>query len=130
MLEIVVSAGMLLGQATKLLENEAVGKAVKGFMNWVGDAIGKTSAKEKITEIEGSLNVEQNIAALQSQLEFMLEDNHELQRQLAEKLAGIHELLKKEGIPLPAKTNTINISGERNIALQDINTQGNITIGS
>jgi hypothetical protein len=130
MLEIVVSAGVLLGQATKLLENETVAKAVKGFTNWVGEVIGKTFAKEKIIEIETSQNVEQDVAMLQSQLEFVLRGNSELQQQLAEKIAGLHELLKKEGIPLPTKTNTLNISGERNIALQDINTQGNITIGS
>jgi hypothetical protein len=128
MLELVALAGVVLNQANKLMENEAVGNAVKGVMNWIGGALGKPSASEKLQQIEVNQNVEENVNSIQSNLEFVLEDNKELQRQLAEKLEELQQLMQKEGIPMATKTNTMSITGNENISLQDINTQGNISI--
>ncbi|MBE0663320.1 MAG: hypothetical protein IH597_12750 [Bacteroidales bacterium] len=129
MMEIVALAGVVLNQANKLMENEAVGSAVKGVMNWIGGILGKPSASEKLQQIEVNENVEENVNSIKSNLEFVLEDNQELQRQLQAKLEELQQIMQKEGVPLATKTNTINISGNSNIAFQDINTKGNITIG-
>lgn len=128
MLELVALAGVVLNQANKLMENETVGNAVKGVMSWIGGALGKPSANEKLQQIEVNQNVEENVNSIQNNLEFVLEDNKELQRQLAEKLEELQQLMQKEGIPMATKTNTMNITGNENISLQDINTQGNISI--
>jgi len=127
-MEIIALAGVILSQANKLMENETVGKAVKGMMNWIGGILGKPSATEKLQQIEADQNIEANVNSIKANLEFVLEDNQALQAQLAEKLKELEQLMQKEGIPMPTKTNTMTITGNENIGFQDINTQGNITI--
>lgn len=128
MMELITLAGVILSGANKLMENEKVGNAVKGVMTWIGGALGKPSANEKLQQIEQNSNVEDNVNSIKANLKFVLEDNQALQSQLAAKLEELQSLMQKEGIPMPSKTNTINITGNENIGFQDINTQGNITI--
>jgi hypothetical protein len=127
-MEIIALAGVILSQANKLMENETVGNAVKGVMSWIGGVLGKPSATEKLNQIEADQNTEANVNSIKANLEFVLEDNQALQAQLAEKLKELEQLMQKEGMPLPSKTNTQNITGDNNISFQDINTQGNINI--
>lgn len=128
MMELITLAGVILSGANKLMENEKVGNAVKGVMTWIGGALGKPSANEKLQQIEQNSNVEDNVNSIKANLKFVLEDNQALQSQLAAKLEELQSLMQKEGIPMPSKTNTMNITGNENIGFQDINTQGNITI--
>jgi hypothetical protein len=121
-------AGVILGGANKLMENEAVGNAVKGVMNWIGGILNKPSATEKLEQIGHNSNVEENVNSIKANLEFVLEDNQALQSQLAAKLEELQSLMKKEGVPMPSKQNTMNITGNENIGFQDITTQGNISI--
>jgi len=129
-MEIIVLAGVILTQANKLLENEAVSGAVKAVTGWIGNILGKPSAKEKLEQIEQNKNIEENVNSIKANLEFVLEGNQELQKQLAAKLEELQNTMKKEGIPLPmpGKTNTMNVTGNENISFQDISTQGNISI--
>lgn len=120
-------AGVILSGANKLMENEAVGSAVKGVMNWIGGVLGKPSATEKLQQIEQNQQVEESVNSIKANLEFVLEGNQDLQNQLAAKLEEIQALMKKENVQMP-KTNTMTITGNENIGFQDINTQGNITI--
>jgi hypothetical protein len=128
MMELITLAGVILSGANKLMENEKVGNAVKGVMTWIGGALGKPSANEKLQQIEQNSNVEENVNSIKANLEFVLEGNQALQSQLAAKLEELQSLMQKEGIPMPSKNNTQNITGNENIGFQDINTQGNITI--
>ncbi|TVQ14375.1 MAG: hypothetical protein EA361_07905 [Bacteroidetes bacterium] len=128
MMEVIALAGVVLSQASKLKENETVGKAVEGVIKWIGSALGKPSAREKLQQIEANQQVEDNVNSIKANLEFVLEDNQALQSQLAAKLEELQNLMQKEGIPMPSKTNTMNIEGNENIGFQDINTQGNINI--
>jgi hypothetical protein len=127
-MEIITLAGVILSQANKLMENEKVGNAVKGVMNWIGGVLGKPSANEKLQQIEESQNLEENVNSIKANLEFVLEDNQALQSQLAAKLEELQGVMKQEGIQLVTKTNTMNVSGNENISFQDISTQGNISI--
>jgi hypothetical protein len=120
-------AGVILSGANKLMENETVGNAVKGVMNWIGGVLGKPSATEKLHQIEQNQQVEESVNSIKANLEFVLEGNQDLQNQLAAKLEEIQALMKKENVQMP-KTNTMTITGNENIGFQDINTQGNITI--
>ncbi len=120
-------AGVILSGANKLMENEAVGNAVKGVMNWIGGVLGKPSATEKLQQIEQNQKVEESVNSIKANLEFVLEGNQDLQNQLAAKLEEIQALMKKENVQMP-KTNTMTITGNENIGLQDITTQGNISI--
>ena len=120
-------AGVILSGANKLMENEAVGNAVKGVMNWIGGVLGKPSATEKLQQIEQNQQVEESVNSIKANLEFVLEGNQALQNQLAAKLEEIQALMKKENVQMP-KTNTMTITGNENIGFQDITTQGNITI--
>lgn len=130
MLELITLTGVVLNQATKLMENETVGKAVKGVMNWIGGVLGKPSAKEKLEQIEANQNIEENVNSIKSNLEFVLEDNQHLQDQLSAMLTELQKIMQKEGVQMVTKTNTMNVTGNSNISLQDINTQGNITLGT
>jgi len=120
-------AGVILTGANKLMENEAVGNAVKGVMNWIGGVLGKPSATEKLQQIERNQQVEESVNSIKANLEFVLEGNQALQDQLAAKLEELQALMKKENVQMP-KTNTMTITGNENIGFQDITTQGNITI--
>lgn len=127
-MELITLAGVILSGANKLMENEKVGNAVKGVMTWIGGVLGKPSANEKLQQIEQNSNVEDNVNSIKANLEFVLEGNQALQSQLAAKLEELQNLMQKEGIPMPSKTNTMNVTGNDNISFQDINTQGNISI--
>ncbi|MBE0637073.1 MAG: hypothetical protein IH598_00965 [Bacteroidales bacterium] len=120
-------AGVILSGANKLMENEAVGNAVKGVMNWIGGVLGKPSATEKLQQIEQNQQVEESVNSIKANLEFVLEGNQALQNQLAAKLEELQALMKKENVQMP-KTNTMTITGNENIGFQDITTQGNISI--
>lgn len=128
MMELITLAGVILSGANKLMENEKVGNTVKGVMTWIGGVLGKPSANEKLQQIEQNSNVEDNVNSIKANLEFVLEGNQALQSQLAAKLEELQNLMQKEGIPMPSKTNTMNVTGNDNISFQDINTQGNISI--
>jgi hypothetical protein len=78
--------------------------------------------------VEENRHDESVIASLKSNLEFMLEDNEQLQQQMAEKLNEINEIARKEGINITTTTNTINITGDNNTTVQGANVQGNINI--
>jgi len=126
-MELVNQTTAILTQGAELMKNPAISGAVTGFFGWVKGILGKKSAKEKLELIEQNKHNEATIAGLQANLEFILEDNEDLQKQLAEKLKEVEQLMKKEGIQSITKTNTMTTIGDGNINLQDIN-GGDITI--
>jgi len=129
MQELIMYAGDILRQSSELMKNPAVGAAVSGMVSWLGGAFGnKKSTAEKLELIEKNEHDDETIKSLQANLEFMLEDNEELQQQLAEKLKEIDTVMKKEGVNITTKTNTINITGDNNTAVQGIEGKGDINI--
>ncbi|NCA84225.1 MAG: hypothetical protein EOM83_01480 [Clostridia bacterium] len=130
MMELITLTGVILSQANKLMENPAVGKAVDGVVNWIGNILGKKSATDKLEQIQQQDNhTEEAVNSIKANLEFMLEDNKELQAQLAEKVAEVQQVMQREGMQLITKTNTMTVTGDSNVSMQDINSQGNISIG-
>ncbi len=127
MMELINQATAILAQGTELMKNPAISGAVNGMFGWLKGVLGKKSAKEKLDLIAENRHNEETIAGLKANLEFILEDNEDLQKQLAEKIKEVEELMKKEGIQSITKTNTMTTKGDGNINLQDIN-GGNITI--
>lgn len=129
MLELATYAGEILRQSAELMKNPAVGTAVSGMISWLGGVFGnKQSTQEKLQQIEENKHTDDTIKSLQANLEFMLEDNEELQRQLSEKLKEIETVMKKEGVSITTKTNTMNITGDNNTAIQGIEGKGDINI--
>jgi len=59
----------------------------------------------------------------------VLEDNEELQQELEAKVKEVEKVAAREGVSIVTKTNTMNVTGNKNISLQDINSGGNISIG-
>jgi hypothetical protein len=129
MMELITLTGVILSQANKLMENPAVGKAVDGVVNWIGNMLGKKSATDKLEQIQQDDHTEEAVNSIKANLEFMLEDNKELQAQLAEKVAEVQQVMQREGMQLITKTNTMTVTGDSNVSMQDINSQGNISIG-
>lgn len=112
------------------MENPAVAETVNGVMSWIGNALGgKKSVQEKLEKVESGNFNDEDIIVLKAKLESILEDNEELQRQLSAKLNEVETIAKRENVPMPGKTNTMNVTGNSNISLQDINSGGNISIG-
>ena len=128
MLELVSVTGVILSQASELMKNPAVKGAVSGMVDWIGNVLGKPSAKEKLKLIEENQHDESTIESLKSNLEFMLEDNQELQQQLSQKLKEIQEISQREGIKITTTTNTINITGDNNTTIQGVSSKGDINI--
>ena len=125
--DLVTQTGDILAQATKLLENPVIGKAITGLFGWLGNVFTKKSAKERLALIEHNQHSEETIKDLQSNIKFEIEDNEELQKQLAEKLKEIELLMEKAGVKNVTKTNTVIISGSGHISAVDIN-KSTITI--
>lgn len=120
----------LVQQSSELLKQtgteEVVKTAAKGFFGWLGSIFTKNSAKEKLKLIEENKANQDTIAGLKANLEFIIEDNDELKSQLEEKVKALDLLLKQSGITTITKTNTMNITGNGNIGMQD--NSGTITI--
>jgi hypothetical protein len=101
------------------------------LFSWIGNTLGgKQSVQEKLEKIEQGKITEEDVIILKAKLEDKLEDNEELQRQLTAKIKEVEAVAKQENVPMPGKTNTMNVTGNSNISLQDINSGGNISIGS
>ena len=125
--ELVTQTGAILVQAAELLKIPAIGGAVTGLFGWLGNVFTKKSAKEKLAMIEQNQHSEDTITGLKANLESVLDDNEELQKELAEKLMKIEKLMKENGIKNITKTNTVIISGTGHITAVDIN-KSTITI--
>ncbi len=125
--ELVTQTGAILGQAAELLKIPAIGGAVTGLFGWLGNVFTKKAAKEKLALIEQNQHSEDTITGLKANLESVLEDNEELQKELAEKLKEIERLMKENGIKNITKTNTVIVSGTGHVTTVDIN-KSTITI--
>jgi len=113
-MELVTQAGAILTQGAELMKNPAINGAVTGMFGWLKGVLGKKSAKEKLELIEQNKHSEETIAGLKANLEFILEDNEDLQKQLAEKLKEVELLMKKEGVDNSVTTNTANVTNSTN----------------
>ena len=130
MMEIIALTGAIISGGKKLMENEAVADTVNGVLSWVGNALGgKKSVQEKLEKVESGEISEAEVNSLKATLEFALEDNEELQQQLSSKLEEVKKVADREGVSIITKTNTMNVTGNNNISMQDINSGGNINIG-
>ena len=129
-MEIIALTGAIISGGKKLMENPAVAETVNGVFSWIGNALGgKKSVQEKLEKVERGEITEADVNSIKANLEFVLEDNEELQKQLASKLEEVKKVADREGVSIITKTNTMNVSGNNNISLQDINSGGNISIG-
>jgi hypothetical protein len=127
-MEVILLVSTILTGANKLLENEAVGGALKAVTGWIGDILGKPSAKEKLQQIEQNHNIEANVNSIKASLEFVLEGNQQLQNELAAKIAELQRMMKKEGIPMPTAANTTNTAYNSKIGDHGIRPQNSIII--
>lgn len=129
-MEIIALTGAIISGGKKLMENEAVAETVNGVFKWIGNALGgKKSIQEKLEKVERGEITEDDVKSIESNLEFMLEDNEALQQELAAKVGEVQKVAAREGVSIVTKTNTMNVTGNNNISLQDLNSSGNITIG-
>jgi len=127
MIELIALTGAIISGGKKLMENEAVAESVNGVIGWIGNALGgKKSVQEKLEKIESDEFTEDDANSIKSNLEFVLEDNEELQQQLKAKLAEVEKVAAKEGVTIVTKTNTMNVTGDKNISVQD--SSGSIVI--
>lgn len=130
MMEIIALTGAIIQGGKKLMENEAVANTVNGVFKWIGNALGgKPSVTEKLEKAETGNIDEQEVNSIKAQLEFVLEGNEELQKQLAARLEEVQKVADREGVSIITKTNTQTVTGDNNISLQDIDSDGNISIG-
>lgn len=129
MQELITYAGDILRQSAELMKNPAVATAVSGMVSWLSGVFGKKqSTEEKLRLIEENKHTDETVRSLQSNLEFLLEDNRELQEQLSARLREIDTVMKQEGMSIVTKTNTMNITGDNNTAIQGIEGKGDINI--
>ena len=118
----------ILKQGSELMKNPVISSAIREIFEWLKGILGKKSAKEKLELIEQNKYNEETIIGLKANLEFILEDNEDLQKQLSEKLKKVELLMEKTDVQKIIKTNTISITGNANIVLQDITSNGNFII--
>ena len=117
--KLLTQTGAILGQATELLEIPAISDTVKGLFTWLGNVITKKSAKEKLELIQQNKYSKETIIGFTANLETILEDNEDLQKQLAERLMEIERLMLENGVQSTV-SNTIIVTGNNNKNIQDI----------
>ena len=118
--ELLTQTGSILGKATELLEIPVISDAVKGLFTWLGNVITKKSAKEKLELIQQNNHSKETIIELQNNLKYEIEDNEDLQKELAEKIKEIERLMMEKGVQSTV-SNTITDTGNNNKNFQDIN---------
>lgn len=120
--ELIQQTGNILAQSQELLKQPEIKGAVSGFISWISSKIfaNKKVSQEKLALIKQQEADAETIAGLKSNLEFVLDGNDELQKELAEKVKDLELLLKQAGVQTN-KTNTANITGNSNKVYQDIN---------
>ncbi len=130
MMELIALTGAIISGGKKLMENEAVAETVNGVFDWIGNALGaKKSVEEKLDRMKSDDFSEEDVNSIKSNLEFVLEDNEQLQQQLDGKLKEVQKVAAKEGVSIVTKTNTMNVTGNNNISIQDVSSGGDFTIG-
>jgi len=129
MTELMQQTGDILAQSQQLLKQPAVKGAVTGFLSWINTKVfaNKKAKQDRLALIEKQEANEQTVIDLTSDIRSLVEDNDELQKELAEKVKEVDLLLKQAGMQI-TKTNTINVTGNSNKVFQDI--KGNITDNS
>ena len=119
-MELVNQTSSILTQGAELMKNPTISGAVTGLFGWLKGILGKKTAKEKLELIEQNKHNEGTIAGLEANLEFILEDNEDLQTKLAEKVKEVELLMDKAGVQHITKNNNIKIKGNSKV-YQDIN---------
>ncbi len=117
----------ILKQSAELMKVPAVSSAMTGLIKWLKNLFKNNKrAQERLEMIEKLQANEETIKQLQINLDDLLYENQELKKQLEEKIKEIQEKISASGININ-KTNTINITGDGNIAIPDVN-NSNINI--
>jgi hypothetical protein len=112
----------ILEQSAELMNQPAVKGAVSTFFSWLSEKLfsKNKSTQEKIALIQQQKADSETIAGLKANIEFVLENNEELRKELDEKVKALDLLLKTNNTQT-IKTNTIKNVGNNNIFNQDIN---------
>ncbi len=120
-MDIISQTTQILEQSVELMKNPAVSGAVNGFLGWMKNIFSNNKrAQQRLEMIEKMEANEEIIKGLQTNLDDLLYENEELKKQFEGKLAELQEQLQNAGVQI-TKTNTMNITGDGNIGLQDIN---------
>ncbi len=119
--ELIQQTGIILAKSQEFLTQPAIKGAISGFIAWISNKVfyNKKASKEKLALIQQQKADAKTIAVLKSNLEFALDGNDELQKQLAVKLNELDLLLKQAGVQI-TKTHTVNISGDTDKVYHDI----------
>ncbi len=83
---------------------EIVKKSASGLFKWLRGILTKKSAKEKLALIEENKANAEIISGLRATLEYVLEDNSDLQEQLKSKIKELEEVFNKHEPNLSGKT--------------------------
>lgn len=124
---IISQAGAILQQGAELMKNPAISGAVTGLFGWLKDVFKNNKrAKERLELIEKAEANEETIKQLQTNLDDLLYENEEYQKQLAALVEEVKKQADKAGVSNVTKTNTMNVTGDKNISIQD--SKGDITL--
>ena len=117
---LITQAGAILQQSVELMKIPAVSGAVTGLFGWLKNAFKNNKrAKERLELIEKAEANEETIKQLQTNLDDLLYDNEAYQKQLAELVEEVKKQADKAGVKNVTKTNTMNVTGNSNISIQD-----------
>ncbi len=131
MTELIQQIGVALERAQQLMGVPAFRETVTDILDWIGKKVfsNKKSAKEKLALIEQQKADAEIINSLKTDLEFVLKDNKELQKELTEKVQKIEKLSEEAGVSIQ-KHNTLNITGSGKIVFQDVAGNSMVSFGN
>ncbi len=126
--ELIKQTGAVLEQSQTLLSFSDFKGKVMEFLSWIEKVLeNKKSVREKLALLEQQQADSLTIEGIKANLEYVLEDKQELQKELAEKLKEIEDLAESAGITIQGN-NTIKITGNSKTIIQDVNGGSKITI--
>ncbi len=131
MSELIDQTMTLVQKSSELLNQtgteEVVKTAAKGFFSWLSNIFTKNSAKDKLRLIEENKANQDTIVGLKANLEFLLDDNNDLQKKLQEKVQELYNLFKDRKIEgITNNSASIGNHSNDNIIIQGIHS-GNKT---
>jgi len=128
-MELINQTSAILTQSAELIKNPAISGTITSMFSWLKNVFKNNKrAKERIELIEKTEANEDTINQLKTNLDDVLYNNKNLQKELLEKVKEIELLMKNEGIQNISKSNTINVTGSSNKIMQGITISGDFKI--
>ncbi len=129
MTELIQQVGVAFEKAQQLMGVSAVKETVTGILGWIGKKVFSNNpiTNKRLALIEQQKADAETINSLKANLEYVLNGNEELQKELAEKVQEIEKLSQEAGVKTEETTTITTGANSTNTILKDVSIGGNFS---